>query len=233
MLTPSESRHFGLPRNVYACITSGHLVFLDLTRDRYFCLDTENTRAAIDVLSAPGSVPLLPGTKALQLATELEQKRLIARNETRTLRNLQKLDAPSEALNVGLYPIARGLSRRFLVATSRAFLRLQFQQICETVEAIRTRRGLPATETAADPLTRISVLAATFNHLRPLFPKSYVCLFDCLALLEFLAPERLQPSWVFGVKLNPFGAHCWLQQGTVLINDRIDHVRCFEPILTI
>ena len=233
MATSFEPRHFGLPRNIYACLTNQHLVFLDLSRDRYFCLDPENTRAAIDVLSTPSNVPLLSGGKAEQVATELEQRRLIGRNETGTLHNLATIDVPTAALTVGLHSVARGLRRRFLTATSRAFIRLRFQAICATVEAMRKRKALQNTENAADPLARLSVLASTFNHLRPLFPKSYVCLFDSLALLEFLAPDRLQPSWVFGVKLNPFGAHCWLQQGTIVINDGVEYVRRFEPILMI
>ena len=38
---------------------------------------------------------------------------------------------------------------------------------------------------------------------------------------------------VIGVSLYPFAAHSWVQCGTALVNDRLDRVRHFTPILTI
>jgi len=38
---------------------------------------------------------------------------------------------------------------------------------------------------------------------------------------------------VFGVKLNPFSAHCWVQAGDIVLNDAIDHVTIHTPILVV
>jgi hypothetical protein len=64
-------------------------------------------------------------------------------------------------------------------------------------------------------------------------PAGTNCLLDSLALLRWLGPARDGACLVFGVKLDPFAAHCWLQTDAMLLNDRTEHVRRFEPVRVI
>jgi Transglutaminase-like superfamily len=41
------------------------------------------------------------------------------------------------------------------------------------------------------------------------------------------------PTVVLAVRTQPFAAHSWAQHEHWLVNDRIDHVRKFTPILGI
>ncbi|RYZ14310.1 MAG: lasso peptide biosynthesis B2 protein [Alphaproteobacteria bacterium] len=59
------------------------------------------------------------------------------------------------------------------------------------------------------------------------------CLYDALALLEFLALKNLYPTWVFGVQAQPFGAHCWLQSSDILLNESTEYAGQFTPIMTV
>jgi len=70
-----------------------------------------------------------------------------------------------------------------------------------------------------------------FRTMRYLFPRSYLCLFDALALLHFLSSYNIRPTWVFGVSSEPFQAHCWLQLGEVVLNDTLERTRAFTPIM--
>ena len=63
--------------------------------------------------------------------------------------------------------------------------------------------------------------------------RSYLCLFDSLALIHFLARFRVFPDWVFGVTADPFEAHCWVQTGGVVLNDTVERVSAFTPIMSI
>jgi hypothetical protein len=56
-------------------------------------------------------------------------------------------------------------------------------------------------------------------------------LFDSLALLEFLAVYRFFPRIVFGVVADPFQAHCWLQDDAVVLNDDLERLGKYQPIL--
>jgi hypothetical protein len=51
-------------------------------------------------------------------------------------------------------------------------------------------------------------------------------------MLEFLASYRFLPQVVFGVIADPFQAHCWLQEGNVVLNDDLERVGKYKPILS-
>ncbi|MEO1020428.1 MAG: lasso peptide biosynthesis B2 protein, partial [Pseudomonadota bacterium] len=64
-------------------------------------------------------------------------------------------------------------------------------------------------------------------------PRPYLCLFDSLALLYFLARYEVFPQWVFAVQLKPFRAHCWVQSNSLVVNDVVANVRHYTPIMSI
>ncbi len=77
-------------------------------------------------------------------------------------------------------------------------------------------------------------IVTSFLYLRPwLYSSRDACLLDSLTLVNFLASYGVFPQWVFGVKTDPFYAHCWVQQGDFVFNDTPDHVRGFSPILVV
>ncbi len=48
-----------------------------------------------------------------------------------------------------------------------------------------------------------------------------------------LAHLGLKPDLIFGVSMRPFRSHCWVQVGDIVINDRLDNIRNFTPILVL
>lgn len=124
---------------------------------------------------------------------------------------------------------------RFGGSCLQAQLSLKLRPIQSIVEAIRERkvRREAAEPPAADPV-RLRSLVTSFARLRPLFyTLRSACLLDSLTLLHFLGAEGIHPDWVFGVKTDPFDAHCWVQHGEVLLNDIPDRVRQYSPILVV
>jgi hypothetical protein len=121
---------------------------------------------------------------------------------------------------------------RFFWACGKVHWRLRFGAFARTVAELERRRrhaGSPGEYDAA----RTSRLIAIFKILRPLFPRPYLCLFDSLALLEFLAGYDCLPHLVFGVVADPFEAHCWLQAGTAVLNDGLERTGRYKPILRV
>ncbi|RYG35012.1 MAG: lasso peptide biosynthesis B2 protein [Burkholderiales bacterium] len=59
------------------------------------------------------------------------------------------------------------------------------------------------------------------------------CLYDALALVEFLALRKLYATWVFAVQAQPFGAHCWVQTGEHLLNEATEYAQEFTPIMEV
>jgi hypothetical protein len=59
------------------------------------------------------------------------------------------------------------------------------------------------------------------------------CLIDALALDHILLSRRLRSQLVFGVRLSPFRAHCWLQTSATVLTGTAAEARNFTPILVV
>ena len=79
--------------------------------------------------------------------------------------------------------------------------------------------------------TATEQMAKRFLAVRRLVPVRPNCLLDSLALVRFLRARSASADLVFGVKLEPFGAHCWVQSDDTILNDSIDTASDFTPVL--
>jgi Transglutaminase-like superfamily len=124
---------------------------------------------------------------------------------------------------------------RFGRSYLQAQLSLKLRPIQAIVETVRNRKTARAARglREADPV-RLRALVSAFTRLRPLFyTLRSACLLDSLTMVHFLGAEGIHPDWVFGVKTEPFDAHCWVQHGEVVLNDAPDRVRQYSPILIV
>jgi len=94
--------------------------------------------------------------------------------------------------------------------------------------AAKKRRWTPAPALAA-----LADQVMAFRQILPWAPFQGVCLYRSFFLLAFLRRRGFDATWVFGVQTWPFEAHCWLQVGDIVLDDSLDHVRPFTPILAI
>ena len=76
-------------------------------------------------------------------------------------------------------------------------------------------------------------VAQLFLSVLPLFLLLALTRRTALDLRFFLARYGVFPTWVFGVKTDPFYPHCWIQQGDFVFNDTPDYIRGFSPILVV
>jgi hypothetical protein len=140
---------------------------------------------------------------------------------------------PTETL--GDTPTSRrallGLAPRFFRSLSQASRQLRTQCFAAVVSDVQARK--PRGLTAEFEMDRARCLSSGFHKLRLFYDHPYQCLFDSLALLNFLACFDLYPDWVFGVEAEPFEAHCWVQSGSVVLNDTVERVCAFTPIMHI
>jgi hypothetical protein len=75
-------------------------------------------------------------------------------------------------------------------------------------------------------------LVSLFAKLRLWFYTAHdQCLLDSLVLTSVLRSYRLHSKMHIGVSLMPFSAHAWVQLGPCVLDDSVDHVRDYTPIL--
>ena len=154
------------------------------------------------------------------------------------------LSAPSSSLVEGYEQIDAAPRAadvfRFVTASLIAKALIQFRPLHRIVQRVRARAAHRRQHAnARGALVKFDAIearrvVALYSRLRLfLFADRDACLFDSLALSELLAKYGLHPNWVFGVRTEPFMAHCWLQHGDLVINDSTQRVREFTPILVV
>lgn len=219
--------NYCLADQVTFCSVSGRLVFLDVRHDRYFCLGDQLEPVFQALLTAGGEpvdgVEKLVGAGVVDLAKD--RPGVIAPSEI-ALPTVSLLDLQ----------IPEPRRRKRLVAEvawrlCRARMDLRQRPLRTILDAVRARRQPSVKDIMYQ--ARVISLAAAFNQARRSVPLAPRCLMDALALLDFLGSRQAFPGLVFGVRLNPFGAHCWVQSGDTVLNDRVDHTGLHTPILAV
>ncbi|WIW90284.1 lasso peptide biosynthesis B2 protein (plasmid) [Sphingobium sp. V4] len=206
------------------CVTGNRAIFLDVAADRYFGLQPEKDLAFQRLLQgkAPGAaLASLVGGGILvedEGAAGLPQPVTVAR-ATREL--ALNLDAACWK-----YRFA------FLYAHIRAIARLRFCDFGTVVEQIE-RRSRAADVKATASQREWTALASSFAAATWLLPRSGQCLPRSIAFFEVLLSTGYRAKLVIGVSASPFSAHCWVQADDLVLNDRLEHIRPFEPILAI
>lgn len=216
-------------------------MLLDIKQDRYFMLDASGWTAINHAISG------WPETEKAW-ATELEgdisktidslrQKRIITPNArdgkiaTPISVHVAQSEFDSEQKNLTL-PVRSIFI--FFVAAVRAKLTLHFQSLEQVVLQARQRRMDRVNFDKTPSTDQVHRLVAIFHRLRLFsFSSKNACLYDSLVLLEYLARHRIFPELVFGVHTRPFAAHCWLQYNDIVLNDTVENVNKYTPIMAI
>jgi hypothetical protein len=142
-------------------------------------------------------------------------------------------EVPTPSLDLGEEPGTRPRAADIvsgLVAQRRAASVLRRGQLSSLVDAIRADRDLPLARDGDGAVRRI---AAAFASTLLSFRKAGQCLPRALAAYALCKRIGVTPTLVFGVRLEPFAAHCWLQLGPDIIVGDLEQVRMFVPILAV
>jgi hypothetical protein len=216
---------------------------LDVNRDSYQCVGRRQFEALGPLLegwkepadtSADGTGPL--PRVASELANALLNQGILSENSADTKDALPTCFVhPVQAIDSDYPKGSFGSTWRhavaFFASCMRASRELSAQPLRVTLEATRARKTRRSTRPDAPDFDRVRSLVLVFNRLRWFYPRPYLCLFDSLALLHFLAKFDLFPEWVFAVSADPFEAHCSVQLGSVVLNDTVERVSGLTPIM--
>jgi hypothetical protein len=250
---------YALARHVFVCMQGEHVVFLDVRKDRYFALESARTAGlgylvpgwpvpapfAVDVVrhgadsAAPATVLAehVDGALLSSVVSLLLEKGILTidtgKTAAVTVAEPIRSDLTAEALDDDSR-ITAPLFIRFVAAAVRARLELKYRTFETVVARVRLRGEAARASSHSVSEQELHRLIGAFAKLRPFFfTAKDACLFDALSLSEFLAGYGVYPHWVFGVQSRPFAAHCWLQLGDRLLNDTIDHVKRYTPIMVV
>ena len=219
--------HFALRQGLSFCEIGERFVFLDLFKQRYFVLQAETELqfrhlcshgedrtepALIQALSQTGL--LVPASAPRELRScgrpPLPQSSLVD----------QKLEVSTKAALDAACRLAAASFGTRLLPLSLSISRLQRRKV------VAARRPEPRHDL-------LSGTAAAFQKAGLILPPLDQCLSRSIALCGALLGQGFTPELVVGVRLNPFRAHCWVQDGPTLLNEYVDEARAFTPILVV
>jgi hypothetical protein len=237
-----------IPRHVHLCQTGNQVIFLDLRRDKYLAIGSAEREAmsgqvngwpahddysdgATHACKSPGSrEPVIRSLLKLGLLTPDASAGKHAAHPTIESVNESLVDETLEQrVSIGYRHVLK-----FLLACARARIALRLRSLEHAVELVRRRKARSLRHAPVFDLRKNRELVAIFDRLRPfVFTAKDACLFDSLALIEFLAMHDSYPTWVIGVHTQPFSAHSWVQHNEFSFNGPVEFLRRFTPILAV
>jgi transglutaminase superfamily protein len=229
---------YAICRHAHTCVAGGHIVFLDLERDKYLCLDLEATAALLPYLHGrsfvirdppPGCGSCVDVSHTL---AELQQRNLIAMVPLdQAAPSVEQIALPTRSILApagdGYHCTAAEACKVFLAVTRSAVM-LRCRTLEKTIAHVTQRRDSAVVARVA---VGLETLVQRFASCRSGFGRTDACLFNSLALLDFLGLHGLYPKLVFGVCMRPFHAHCWVQHEDAVLGDTLEQVSRFTPIM--
>lgn len=253
VLSATNAGHVGtsyyLTSHVFACATRHGVVLLDLLRNRYFGLDLTDGASLADVV-CNWPVQRINGQNAVAAALDRSKMNNLVQSllDANVLQPCPPSDRgirrstfslEGDLASVGDEIIVRAPVRSahvvsFLFSLLCAFFSIRFLPLSFTVGVVHKRKARAIARGYCFDAHRAAQLTFVFRRLRPyLFSAHGHCIVHALALVNFMAIYGEFPSWVLGVRTDPWGAHSWVQHENFLFDTNPTKVCPFDPLLSV
>lgn len=202
------------------------IILLDLEANRYFALPRDS-HAAFRQLVEVGA---LEDAEVASLTATLGPEIIVPDADMVPQRALAVpaitgvLERPDRHASLGLLASTIFMRGRIAVKLQVQSLLILIRQL-EREKAGILRPSANALEGAA--------IADAFHRSAALLPVKDRCLSVSVALMSALLARSISASLVIGIRTSPFAAHCWVQIGDQLVNERPENVLHYQPILVV
>lgn len=217
-MAPRSSETYALQPAVYGAAIDDDLVLLDAQVGAYHCLAGAGPALRPDGRTLVGlDGPLAVALAAAGLAAPLEGDTTPRPPPPRPgATALRSAYPPPRPLDLGEASFG-------LLELLRRYRGRTFAQILAAA-----RDHTPAPPHRPAPLCDV---LDRFQAWVPYAPVSGKCLLRSFLLLRLLRRQGHDAMWVFGVTTWPFAAHCWLQVEDLVLDDELDRVATYTPIM--
>lgn len=210
------------------CCADGRPIFLDLIRNRYVCLKPTANSAFMKLIEQRdldcddnaqlGNLVQLGILSSDMIAAPLARPFLTPASSSVDIDEISGFSGPA----------MRALLQRFAVSMS-----LRLRGLDQTIRALKIRKEEVRIQGELHHPDANRQVASAFNATHLLLSANDRCLSHAIALFQSLLAARQLPTLIFGVRMNPFTAHCWVQNREQIFCDSPANVRQFTPIFAI
>ena len=212
---------YRLRDGLHFCVSEGRTIFFDVPGDRYFALKPEWDQAFQKFTHDEEPGPEL---------AELERARIIIRCDgaCASIRPAAIDRATRDFSFKPSSPFVR-YAMRCIFCQLRAIVCLRLSSFGVIIDRLRTRYSATTASCAEDFVALSQAFAAT----APMRPRARHCLTSSIAYVYMVRASGMDATLVMGVCAQPFSAHCWVQSGDTVLNDRLENIRPFQPIFCV
>lgn len=238
-------RHF-LHRDTYICFADTGAIALDLAQDRYLGFDPEQATGLLSLIQ--DSMVAKGSDNIDEFAAVLLREGLITTEPSVGKHFVPiSLPMPEEALVESDILEKETITLKdvllFFAAMLSATVSLRIHSLHRTIHKLQTRNSRGRAQAAGTNLEVVRRALRVFFRLRLFaYKNNDQCLYDSLVLSNFLNFYGVRATFVIGVRVNPFGAHSWLQLGHgrggakeehYVLNGDPGMIQYFSPILVV
>lgn len=228
--------HLCFPDHIHACHLDNVWVFLDTESGTYKALRGQASALLTDILDPKAVCP--DAGEAGKLCKTLMNEGLLCSSSSRPHRICPEiLPPPIGSIHDGQPPTGKTSLRIGYMTLLQSLMRCvhlkrygSFQTILNAAKGWKS----DCSGNKGNMLYEAIDLTRHFHQLTPLlFSRRDACFFRSLLLLKCLCEHGIASSWVFGVRVNPFCAHCWLEYDGLVLNDHLDTVLAYKKIMAV
>lgn len=221
---------YQLRDGLYHCSVGAGVIFLDITENRYFALPAAGVDAFRRLVLRNGEH--FPGADAA-LSPLIQKGYLVQSSDPKNaFPTINTSPAMIDDENSSLSPLHLPT---FLLALSWEFIiswrlrRCALSSVLEKSSRIR-RQAIVSRETRT---LRIRRAVTAFAHTGLIFGRTDRCLPRALAMYSLCRSLGVSIQCVIGVRSDPFAAHAWTQDEERILNDSVEQVGHYSPILVL
>lgn len=198
-------------------------MLLDLEADRYLMLRGAEAGALEALGRDDRNASIAPGTD------RLAARGLIATGPGPSIGPVSAPAPVRSALELG-GPSARAGAFEIARYRLEVSLRLRLRGLGETIARWRSVKSGSALGNPALDFGYAGAAARGYASARVQLPWRRLCVPDSLALARFLWRRGVPAEVYFGVRLDPFAAHAWVQLGDMILSDNVNVVADYTPV---
>ncbi|HEX7855074.1 MAG TPA: lasso peptide biosynthesis B2 protein [Sphingobium sp.] len=144
------------------------------------------------------------------------------------------LDRQSSVPDAGsIAECSHGIIMRVVLAQIASAFALRCRSFAAIIQSIERRKSSVRNRAVDRENEKFAEIRGAFAATNLLFRPANRCLARSLAFLSVCHAYGLYPSIVFGVRTNPFVAHCWVQIGNHIVHDDSGEAPLYTPILVV
>jgi len=231
---------FALSPSTFWCQSGSKIIFLNLEHDRYSGITVEDASCLSGLVRGwpvGDALQETSSTKGMGIAQALFKKGLLVEGASAGGDSAQ-VDVPVATGSITGTPELGEAGIGTLCAVLPNFIAARYllkrKKLLALIGRAQANKAHLTTTVQAFAGEHAGQVLSNYQRIRPILLSSHnECVLESFTVASLLASHGIPATCVIGVRTDPWGAHCWIQHESIVLNDTVDHVSRYTPIFSV